>query len=65
MNGTRHEHEVARVVRDERNRLIAGRLAELRARAEAEKRHLDRIKRVELRRLLDVPASMTDFGSLK
>jgi hypothetical protein len=65
MNGTRHEHEVARVVRDERNRLIEGRLAELRRQREAEAQFQERVQRVTLRRFLDVPASMTDFGVLK
>jgi hypothetical protein len=65
MNGTRHEHEVARVVRDERNRLIAGRLAEIRRQREAEAQFQERVQRVTLRRFLDVPASMTDYGVLK
>jgi hypothetical protein len=65
MNGTRHEHEVARVVRDERNRLIEGRLAEIRRQREAEAQFQERVQRVTLRRFLDVPASMTDYGVLK
>jgi hypothetical protein len=65
MNGTRQEQEFDRRQRDERNRLIEGRLAEMRRQRIAEAEHADRIKRVELRRFLDVPAPMTDFGALK
>jgi hypothetical protein len=65
VNGTLHEQASDRRQRDERNRLIEGRLAEIRRQRQAEAEHADRIKRVELRRFLDVPASMTDFGALK
>jgi hypothetical protein len=65
MNGTRSEHEYARVVRDERNRLIEGRLAEIRRQRQAEADHAERIRRVELRRFLDIPAPLTDYGVLK
>jgi len=65
VNGTRSEHDFDRRQRDERNRLIEGRLAELRRQRIAEAEHAERIKRVELRRFLDVPAPLTDYGSLK
>jgi hypothetical protein len=65
MNGTRQEQEFDRRQRDERNRLIEGRLAEMRRQRQAEADYADRIKRVELRRFLDVPAPLTDYGSLK